>query len=99
VKSSTSAQKTKFSLVQSYEFLQKINTHTSFSFCLGTNEVKFKTLEQTLFSVAPLLLNPHPLVSTDPEGRLRHAHGQSLADWVMKPGKLLETKIQEEASL
>jgi alkyldihydroxyacetonephosphate synthase len=27
-------------------------------------------------------LPPHPLVSTDPEDRLRHARGQSLPDWV-----------------
>lgn len=40
------------------------------------------TLEQTLQAVPPSPLPPHPLVSTDSEERLRHAHGQSLADWI-----------------
>jgi alkyldihydroxyacetonephosphate synthase len=34
-------------------------------------------------------LPPHPLVSTDPEDRLRHARGQSLPDWVaLRSGRI-----------
>jgi alkyldihydroxyacetonephosphate synthase len=40
------------------------------------------TLEQTLQAVPSSPLPPHPLVSTDSEERLRHARGQSLADWI-----------------
>jgi len=40
------------------------------------------TLEKTLQAVPVSALAPHPLISTDPEERLRHAHGQSLPDWI-----------------
>ena len=40
------------------------------------------TLEQVLASVPPSRLPPNPLVSLDPEDRLRHARGQSLPDWL-----------------
>ena len=40
------------------------------------------TLEQALQAVPATALAPHPLISTDPEERLRHARGQSLPDWI-----------------
>ena len=40
------------------------------------------TLEQTLQAVPSSCLAPHPLISNDPEERLRHARGQSLPDWI-----------------
>lgn len=40
------------------------------------------TLEEILSRVPPSRLPPHPLVSPDPEERLRHARGQSLPDWI-----------------
>lgn len=40
------------------------------------------TLEQTLQAVPSSGLMSHPLISTDPEERLRHARGQSLPDWI-----------------
>ena len=40
------------------------------------------SLEQTLQAVSLSPLPPHPLISTDPEDRLRHARGQSLPDWI-----------------
>ncbi len=36
-------------------------------------------------------LPPHPLISTDPEERLRHARGQSLNDWVDMYNGLVDT--------
>jgi alkyldihydroxyacetonephosphate synthase len=39
-------------------------------------------LEQTLQGVPITCLTAHPLISTDPEERLRHARGQSLPDWI-----------------
>ena len=40
------------------------------------------TLAETLQAVPPARLPPHPLISSDPEERLRHARGQSLPDWI-----------------
>jgi alkyldihydroxyacetonephosphate synthase len=40
------------------------------------------TLEQTIQAVPPSQLSTHPLISSDPEERLRHARGQSLPDWI-----------------
>ena len=40
------------------------------------------SLEQTLRSVPHSSIPSHPLISTDAEERLRHARGQSLADWI-----------------
>ncbi|WP_313517762.1 FAD-binding oxidoreductase [Pseudomonas sp.] len=40
------------------------------------------TLEQVLARVPPSRLPAHPLISLDPEDRLRHARGQSLPDWL-----------------
>jgi len=40
------------------------------------------SLEQTLQTVPQSSLPHHPLISTDPEERLRHARGQSLPDWI-----------------
>jgi alkyldihydroxyacetonephosphate synthase len=40
------------------------------------------SLRQTLLAVPPTQLSPHPMISTDPEERLRHSRGQSLADWI-----------------
>jgi alkyldihydroxyacetonephosphate synthase len=39
-------------------------------------------LEETLQAVPPASLPAHPLISSDPEERLRHARGQSLPDWI-----------------
>ncbi|HVM71610.1 MAG TPA: FAD-binding oxidoreductase [Anaerolineales bacterium] len=40
------------------------------------------TLEQVLQAVPPASIPAHPLISTQPEERLRHARGQSLPDWI-----------------
>ncbi|WP_324668041.1 FAD-binding oxidoreductase [Geochorda subterranea] len=40
------------------------------------------TLPEVVSRVPPSRLPPHPLVSTDPEQRVRHALGQSLPDWI-----------------
>jgi alkyldihydroxyacetonephosphate synthase len=40
------------------------------------------TLAQALQAVPAAALAPHPLISADPEERLRHARGQSLPDWI-----------------
>jgi alkyldihydroxyacetonephosphate synthase len=48
----------------------------------GQLHLEDANLEQTLQAVPPSRLPPHPLISTDPEERLRHARGQSLADWI-----------------
>ena len=40
------------------------------------------SLEQALQTVPISQLSNHPLISTDPEERLRHARGQSLPDWI-----------------
>ncbi|HEX5372657.1 MAG TPA: FAD-binding oxidoreductase [Aquabacterium sp.] len=39
------------------------------------------SLQTVLSSVPPSRLPPHPLVSQDPDKRVRHARGQSLPDW------------------
>lgn len=50
---------------------------------------KDATLEEVLARVPPSRLPPHPLVSPDPEARLRHARGQSLPDWIaLRSGRL-----------
>lgn len=47
------------------------------------------TLERALASLPASRLPAHPLVSTDPETRARHARGQSLPDWVaLRSGRL-----------
>jgi alkyldihydroxyacetonephosphate synthase len=40
------------------------------------------SLEQAILAVPSSALAAHPLISTDPEERLRHARGQSLPDWI-----------------
>ncbi|HBV95509.1 MAG: FAD-linked oxidase [Peptococcaceae bacterium BICA1-7] len=40
------------------------------------------TLEESVKKVPPSRLPDHPLVSRDPENRLRHSAGQSLGDWI-----------------
>ncbi len=40
------------------------------------------TLEEVIARVPPARLPTHPLISTDPDGRVRHARGQSLPDWI-----------------
>lgn len=40
------------------------------------------TYEQVIAAVPPSRLPAHPLISDDPAGRLRHARGQSLPDWI-----------------
>jgi alkyldihydroxyacetonephosphate synthase len=44
------------------------------------------TLEEVLRQVPQSRLPDHPLVSTDPEVRARHARGQSLQDWLAVRG-------------
>ncbi|MBN2471392.1 MAG: FAD-binding oxidoreductase [Anaerolineae bacterium] len=45
-------------------------------------------LEDVIAAVPASRLPAHPLVSTDPEARVRHARGQSLPDWVaMRAGR------------
>ena len=47
------------------------------------------SFEATLATVPGPSAPPHPLVSGDPEDRLRHARGQSLPDWVaVRSGRL-----------
>ncbi len=47
------------------------------------------TLEALLASLPESRLPAHPLVTTDPEERVRHARGQSLPDWVaMRGGRI-----------
>jgi len=46
-------------------------------------------LEQVVAAVPEGRLPEHPLVTTDPEERVRHARGQSLPDWVaMRSGRI-----------
>lgn len=40
------------------------------------------TLEEVVRRVPPSRLPDHPLVTSDPETRLRRARGQSLPDWI-----------------
>ncbi len=44
------------------------------------------TLEETLRGVPASRLCAHPLISSDPTERLRHARGQSLPDWIALRG-------------
>lgn len=45
--------------------------------------------DQVLTSVPTSRLSPHPLVTTDPEARIRHARGQSLPDWIaLRSGRI-----------
>jgi len=47
-------------------------------------------LDQVLSEVPASRLEDHPIITTDPEERLRHARGQSLPDWVaLKSGQIL----------
>ncbi|HEY8530633.1 MAG TPA: FAD-binding oxidoreductase [Limnochorda sp.] len=47
------------------------------------------SLEEVLRGVPPSRLPDHPLVTTDPETRLRRARGQSLPDWIaMRSGRV-----------
>ncbi|MCL6610978.1 MAG: FAD-binding oxidoreductase [Peptococcaceae bacterium] len=46
-------------------------------------------LEEILAAVPPGRLPGHPLITDDPEARLRHARGQSLPDWVaLRSGRI-----------
>ena len=46
------------------------------------------TLAEVVAQVPPSRLAAHPLISTDPECRVRHARGQSFPDWVaMRSGE------------
>lgn len=48
------------------------------------------SLQAALKAVPASRLPDHPLLSTDPEERLRHARGQSLPDWVaLRSGRIL----------
>jgi len=50
---------------------------------LGSGEVlPLASLDSVIKQVPPSRLPPHPLISTDAELRIRHARGQSLADWL-----------------
>jgi alkyldihydroxyacetonephosphate synthase len=47
------------------------------------------TLEHVVANVPPSRLPDHPLISYDPEDRVRHARGQSLPDWIaMRSGRI-----------
>lgn len=47
------------------------------------------TWEQVIAGAPPSRLPAHPLVSTDPAERVRHARGQSLPDWIaLRSGRL-----------
>lgn len=47
------------------------------------------TWEQVVTSAPPSRLPPHPLISTDPAARVRHARGQSLPDWIaLRSGRI-----------
>lgn len=47
------------------------------------------SLEDVLATVPSTRLSPHPLISTDPEDRLRHSRGQSLPDWIaLRSGRI-----------
>jgi alkyldihydroxyacetonephosphate synthase len=48
----------------------------------GSHLLQDASLEQAILAVPPSSLAAHPLISTDPEERLRHARGQSLPDWI-----------------
>jgi alkyldihydroxyacetonephosphate synthase len=48
-------------------------------------------IEDLLNKIPPAKLPTHPLISTDPEDRLRHARGQSLMDWVEMCDGLVNT--------
>ena len=48
-------------------------------------------LHEVLSGVPPSRLPPHPLLSFDPEDRLRHARGQSLPDWIALRSGRIET--------
>jgi alkyldihydroxyacetonephosphate synthase len=40
------------------------------------------SINHLINQIPPTRLKDHPLITTDPEARLRHARGQSLRDWV-----------------
>lgn len=44
------------------------------------------TLAEVVSKVPPSRLTGHPLISTDPEDRVRHARGQSFPDWLAMHG-------------
>jgi len=48
----------------------------------GLEIVPDTTMDSILSALPESRLPAHPLISTDPESRLRHARGQSLPDWV-----------------
>lgn len=49
------------------------------------------SIPELLKKVPPARLPAHPLITTDPEARLRHARGQSLNDWVDMLDGLVDT--------
>ncbi len=49
------------------------------------------SIESLLKKVPPADLPKHPLITTDPEERLRHARGQSLNDWIDMLDGLVDT--------
>ncbi len=47
------------------------------------------SLKDVLATVPHARISPHPLISTDPEDRLRHSRGQSLPDWIaLRSGRI-----------
>jgi alkyldihydroxyacetonephosphate synthase len=47
------------------------------------------SLGEVVTAVSPSRLPPHPLITTDPETRVRHGRGQSFPDWVaLRSGQL-----------
>jgi alkyldihydroxyacetonephosphate synthase len=57
---------------------------------IGSGDVsQDASLESILVDIPTSHLPDHPLVTVDPFGRLRHARGQSLPDWVaLKTGRI-----------
>lgn len=50
---------------------------------LGTSApIPDASFPQTIAQILPSRIRPHPLMTTDPTERLRHARGQSLPDWI-----------------
>jgi alkyldihydroxyacetonephosphate synthase len=54
-------------------------------------EVKNVSIESLLKKIPPHSIPAHPLITTDPEERLRHARGQSLNDWIDMYDGLVDT--------
>ncbi len=54
-------------------------------------DLKNVSVEDLLKRIPPSRLPAHPLITTDPEERLRRARGQSLSDWIDMYGGLVDS--------